>query len=72
MGEKIETLHLEGKQGLSIDTTRYETICEAVLGCLAGGELTHAQLTCVEQITSVMFLGSIAWHVEVVKHDLEA
>jgi hypothetical protein len=50
MGEKIETLHTEGKQGRSIDKTKYETIREAVLACFDGGELTHAQLNaCVEQ-----------------------
>ena len=50
MGEKIETLHTEGKQGRSIDKTKYETIREAVLACFDDGELTHAQLNaCVEQ-----------------------
>ena len=50
MGEKIETLYTQGKQGRSIDKTKYETMREAVLACFDGGELTHAQLNaCVEQ-----------------------
>jgi len=52
-GEKIETLHTEGKQERSIDKTKYETIREAVLACLDGGELTRAQLNArVEQKVS--------------------
>ena len=73
MGEKIETLHPEGKQGRRIDKTKYETIREAVLACLNSGELTHAQLNaCVEQKVSGTFQGSIAWYAETVKLDLEA
>jgi hypothetical protein len=71
--KKIETLHVEGKQGRSIDKTKYETICEAVLACLDGGELTHPQLNaCVEQKVSGTFQGSIAWYAETAKLDLEA
>lgn len=73
MGEKIETLHPEGKQGRRIDKTKYEMIREAVLACLNSGELTHAQLNaCVEQKVSGTFQGSIAWYAETVKPDLEA
>ena len=73
MGEKIETLHTEGKQGRSIDKTKYETIREAVLACLDGSELTHAHLNaCVEQKVCGTFKGSIAWYSETVKLDLEA
>ncbi|MFZ0011734.1 MAG: hypothetical protein WAL97_07520 [Halobacteriota archaeon] len=73
IGEKIETLQTEGKQGRSIDKTKYETIREAVLACFDDGELTHAQLNaCVEQKVSGTFQGSIAWYAETVKRDLEA
>jgi hypothetical protein len=73
VGEKIETLHPEGKQGRRIDKTKYEMIREAVLACLNSGELTHAQLNaCVEQKVSGTFQGSIAWYAETVKLDLQA
>jgi hypothetical protein len=44
MREKIRTLHPEGKQGRSIDKGKYEAMCEAILTCLGGGALTHAEL----------------------------
>jgi hypothetical protein len=47
-------LHPEGKQGQSIEKTKYETIGEAVLACLDSCELTHAQLNARVQQKSVL------------------
>jgi hypothetical protein len=49
-------LNPEGKQGRSIDKTKYGTMREAVLACLDGGELTRPQLNArVEQKVSGAF-----------------
>jgi hypothetical protein len=73
MGEKIETLHTQESRGGASTKQNMKQFGEAVLACLDGGELTHAQLNaCVEQKVSGTFQGSIAWYAETVKLDLEA
>ena len=74
MGEKIMTLHPDGKQGVNIDRTKYDVIRQAILDCLAEqGEIPFSQLD--ETVAARMagpFDGSIGWYTTTVKLDLEA
>lgn len=74
MGERILTLHPEGKQGVRIDREKYETIRSAIEAALAGQPgMTFAELTqTVKETHQADFDGSISWYVTTVKLDLEA
>jgi hypothetical protein len=74
MGEKILTLHSEGKQGRNVDQEKYDMIKLSIVECLRiNGELTHTQLNeCVKHTLEGRFEGSIGWYTETVKLDLEA
>lgn len=73
-GQKILTLHPEGKQGVNIDLTKYNQIREAILGVLAEqGTLAFGELgDVIEQRLSGRFDGSVGWYYTTVKLDLEA
>lgn len=74
---KIELIHPEGKKAVSMDADKYELIAGAILGLLTDGtEISHNDLLIgvkdnfsKRQIT---FAGSVNWHLEWVKLDLEA
>jgi len=73
MEEKILTLHPQGKRGVNISSSKYETMKKTILEILGKTELTHAQLTTVvEKRLKGKFDGSIPWYMEGTKLDLEA
>ena len=74
MVEKILTKHPEGKAGVNISRAKYEAIKTAVTQSFdAHGAMTYTELAQdVRQRLGDSFEGSIRWHVEVVKLDLEA
>jgi hypothetical protein len=74
MDEKIMTLHLEGKQGVNVSRTLYETMRMAIVNALEeNGVLAFTQLTEVVRTDFAdTFDGSINGYVTTVKLDLEA
>lgn len=74
MGERIMTLHPDGKQGVNIDRAKYEAVRQAILDSLAEqGELPFGQLdAAVAARLSEPFDGSVGWYTTTVKLDLEA
>lgn len=74
MSDRILTLHPEGKEGVNIDTAKYEVIKAAILDALdtqrgtSFGDLTQA----VVDKLGKRFDGSIPWYVTTIKLDLEA
>ncbi len=73
MDEKILTLHPQGKKGVRIDRSKYDTMKAAILKVLKGKELTHHELThAVEDALRRKFDGSIPWYMESTKLDIEA
>ena len=74
MGERIMTLHLDGKQGVNIDKAKYAVIKQAILASLAEqSEMPFSQLDeAVAARLSDPFDGSIGWYTTTVKLDLEA
>ncbi len=72
-GDRLLTLHPEGKSGVNIAREKYEAMREAILAALGGGELTHTELVrAVEGRLQGRFEGSIPWYMESVKLDLLA
>lgn len=73
-GDKILTLHPQGKRGVHIDKDKYEVVRAAILKALKGrGELTHTELfQAVESLLPPGFMGSAMWYFETTKLDLEA
>lgn len=74
---KTELQHPEGKKAVSMDSDKYNLLADALLNLLEGGkELTHNELlTGVKEgfsRKSISFPGSVNWHLEWVKLDLEA
>jgi hypothetical protein len=73
MEEKILTLHPQGKRGVNISKSKYDTMKKTILAILGKTDLTHAQLTAaVEEKLKGKFDGSIPWYMEGTKLDLEA
>ncbi|HLQ42875.1 MAG TPA: hypothetical protein VK189_08510 [Thermoplasmata archaeon] len=73
MEEKILTLHPQGKRGVNISRSKYESMKKTILEILGKAELTHAELTAaVEKKLKGKFDGSIPWYMEGTKLDLEA
>jgi len=75
MGEKIMTLHPDGKAGVNIDKDKYKKIRIAILESIADndGEIAFKDLaTAVTNHLSVPFYGSIGWYTTTIKLDLEA
>ena len=72
--EKIFTLHPQGKQGVNIDKTKYETMKQAIVDVITADEgITFADLnTAVSAQLDGKFDGSIGWYLTTVKLDLEA
>lgn len=74
MAERIMTLHPQGKQGVNIDKSKYDTIRQAIEETLhAQPEATFSELTAaVDRRIGDAFDGSVNWYVTTVKLDLEA
>jgi hypothetical protein len=77
MAKRIPLLHPEGKKGITMDMDKYMVLKEAILTSLKTSQgFTHKQL--LEKVTNsfgmgnVKFAGSVGWHMEWVKLDLEA
>ncbi len=77
METKIQLQHPAGKKAVTMDQGKYETLKKALLKCLnTNGESTHKEI--FEAITEdfkmrkTEFEGSVEWHMEWVKLDLEA
>lgn len=76
MEQKIKLKHPAGKKAVSIDKSKYDAIKKSLLNCLKKkGEATHTDI--LEAITEdfeknkTKFEGSIEWHMEWVKLDLQ-
>jgi hypothetical protein len=77
MEQKIQLKHPAGKKAISMDKEKYTVIEKSILNCLKSKkELTHAEilkaLTEDFKKNKTLFKGSIEWHMEWVKLDLEA
>ncbi len=77
MEQKIQLKHPAGKKAVSMDKEKYDALKKALLNRLkAKGESTHTEIlqTITEDFkkNKTKFDGSIEWHMEWVKLDLEA
>ncbi len=77
MEQKIQLKHPAGKKAISMDKEKYGVMEKSLLICLKGkAEATHKEI--LDIITEdfkknkIKFNGSIEWHMEWVKLDLEA
>jgi hypothetical protein len=77
MDTKIQLLHPSGKKAVRIDKAKYEILKNALIDCLrVNGESTYTDI--LQSITEnfrrnkIKFEGSLEWHIEWVKLDLEA
>lgn len=70
---KIMTRHPSGKSGRNISKEKYDTMKDALISALDGGELTHSELfDKIKRKLENDFSGNISWYGETVKLDLEA
>lgn len=74
MEEKIMTLHPQGKSGVNISKTKYDTVSATIQDSLrTQADMTFTDLTeDVRRKLEGSFDGSISWYVTTVKLDLEA
>lgn len=77
MEQKIQLKHPTGKKAISMEKEKYVVIEKSLLNCLKGkAEATHKEIlkTITEDFTKnkIKFDGSVEWHMEWVKLDLEA
>lgn len=77
MDQKINLLHPAGKKAIRMDMNKYTVMEKSILTALkASEELTHSEL--LKKVTAdfkknnTKFEGSVEWHMEWVKLDLEA
>jgi hypothetical protein len=77
MEQKIQLSHPDGKKAVSMNIAKYDVLKKSLLNRLrTKGESTHSEL--LKAITEdfkknkTKFEGSIEWHMEWVKLDLEA
>ncbi len=77
MEKTIQLKHPAGKKAISMDRAKYDLLRTVILNCLKTNEaLTHTEI--LQSITEdfkknkTRFEGSIEWHMEWVKLDLEA
>jgi len=77
MESKILLRHPAGKKAISMEKGKYEVMKKTLLNCLsAKGPSTHTEI--LQAITedfkqnNIVFDGSLEWHMEWVKLDLEA
>jgi len=77
MSEKIQLIHPAGKKAISMDQEKYDLLKKYILRRLASGiASTQSEiLNFIKQelvIEKLKFQGSLEWHLEWVKLDLEA
>lgn len=77
MKQLMQLRHPAGKKAVSMDKTKYDVLRTVLLGRLTTkGESTHAEIlqTIAEDFerNKTKFEGSIEWHMQWVKLDLEA
>lgn len=77
MKTKIQLSHPAGKKAVRMDENKYESLKQILLNLLkTKGEATHSEIlkTIIEDFKKrkTKFQGSIEWHMEWVKLDLEA
>jgi hypothetical protein len=77
MSNRVSLQHPAGKKAVSMNAERYELLRRAITTVLANGtSLPHAALlAAVERYLKeehLSFTGSLAWHLEWVKLDMEA
>ena len=77
MEQKIQLKHPTGKKAISMYKGKYDIIEKLLLICLKGkAEATHKEIlnaiTTVIKKDKIIFDGSVEWHMEWVKLDLEA
>ena len=76
MTTKIQLTHPAGKRAVTMEAGKYNLMTEAILGKLAKGGSTHTEM--LQAVTNdfatkgTKFPGSMEWHMEWVKLDLEA
>ena len=76
MKTKIQLRHPAGKKAVTMEAGKYSLMMKAILARLAKGESTHSDM--LHDVTAGFsrkgtdFPGSIEWHMEWVKLDLEA
>ena len=77
MEQKIQLKHPAGKKAISMDKEKYDVIEKSLLICLKGkAAATHKEI--LNAITEdfkknkIKFEGSVEWHMEWIKLDLEA
>jgi hypothetical protein len=76
MSQKIQLIHPSGKKAISMDKEKYDSIKLSLLKCLRSNqEVTHTELeNSIEadfKKNKIKFEGSLQWHTEWVKLDLE-
>jgi hypothetical protein len=77
MDQKIQLIHPAGKKAVSIDKGKYDVLKKAIINYLkTNGKSTHAEIlqAIAEDFkkNKTKFEGSVEWHLEWVKLDLEA
>lgn len=70
--DKTHTKYPQGKHSVNINKEKYSIVRKAILNCIKGRELTHAQLSMCASGKLHDFNGSTQWYIETVKLDLEA
>lgn len=73
---KIQLEHPQGKQAVRMEAAKYEVLSEAIRALLGGGALSHTEMYQAIKLKfaseSYSFPGSIQWHLQSVKMDMEA
>ena len=77
MDQKIQLLHPAGKNAVRIDREKYDILKKALISVLkTKGESTHKELfksvSDYLKVNRIDFEGSVEWHLESVKLDMEA
>ncbi len=75
--QQIQLIHPEGKKAVSMDKEKYDVLKKPLLGLLrTKGESTHKEILHAvihdHDKHNTTFEGSVEWHMEWVKLDLEA
>lgn len=76
METRVQLQHPAGKKAVSMDKEKYDMLRKAFFSRLKKGESTHKEI--LESITAdfkknkIKFEGSVGWHAEWVKLDMEA
>jgi hypothetical protein len=77
MEQKIELIHPAGKKAIRMDKSKYDTIKKSLIAFLEkNGATTHKEMfngiLADFKKKNIAFKGSVEWHMEWVKLDLES